>query len=433
MEITVSDLQKFGSNEKVIAENQTGIRKTFSLITVKENALEESRIKPTEIRAEDRLADVYSMTQKTEENHLITRAARAAFEQDATENLEGKSIADLLSQSEREEIKNKSATRARIAVEPENKYFEGKESEPQAMKSADAIEKAHELSKAGAPPSEIAEAFEAAENERTILLQTDGKVEKSEDKPFSLRLYETEIRRAEKELWTKSLGAKILAGVDYSESELTVNLDKIFSTPEREQMKIEAVEIAKSRLEPKELNADHRKIPTDAGRQALTTFKQLEQAHNFYQFSNDSSKIREAFAKLDQEAALLNEFRQDYDRAEKLALLRDGVKTDLVDLLRKNQNLKGGELTERTSEILRQNFAKIGLPGIAQSERQTGIISREISEKIEAKQTSIGKDKSAFAQTESKETRLSSKTFEPAFETLNPKYEQAKESFVRSR
>ncbi len=48
MEITVSDLQKFGSNEKVIAENQTGIRKTFSRITVKQNALEASQIKPAE-------------------------------------------------------------------------------------------------------------------------------------------------------------------------------------------------------------------------------------------------------------------------------------------------------------------------------------------------------------------------------------------------
>ena len=76
MEITVSDLQKFGSNEKVIAENQTSIRKTFSEVTVKQNALEASQIKPSEIRAEDKLADVYFKTQKTEENRLLTVAAR---------------------------------------------------------------------------------------------------------------------------------------------------------------------------------------------------------------------------------------------------------------------------------------------------------------------------------------------------------------------
>lgn len=433
MEITVSDLQRFSANEKIAAEKQTSIKKTFSEITVKQTALDESRIKPTESLAENKLMDVYLKTQKTEENRLITQTARAVFEKGAIENLEGKSIGDLVSETEKQEIKNESAIKARVAVEPENKYFEGKESEPQALKLADAIEKAHELSKTGAPLSEIAEAFEIAENERTILLEAGSGVKKSEDRPVSLRLYEAEIKRAEKELWTKNFGAKILAGVDYSESELTLNLDKIFSAPEREQMKIEAAEIAKSRLEPKELDADHRKIPTEAGKQALTTFKQLEQAHNIYQFSNDSGKIREAFAKLDQEAATLNKFRRDYDKSEKLALLRDGVKTDLVDLLRKNQDLKGGELTMRTGEILRQNFAKIGLSDIAQQERQTEIISREISEKIEAKQTSIGKDKSTFSQAESKDTRFSSKTFETALEILKPKYEQAKESFVRSR
>ena len=397
MEITVSDLQKFVANEKTVTENQTGIRNTFSEITVKQNALEASQVRLAEIRAEDKLADVYFITQKAEENRLLTVAGRTTFEEGAKENLEGKSIGDLVSETVKQEIKNESATKARIAVEPEQRYFEEKEFEAQALKLTDAIERAHELSKSGAPQSEITEAFKVAENERAILLQADKKVEKSEDKPLSLRLYEAEIKRAEKELWTKNFGAKILAGVDYSESELTLNLDKIFSAQEREQMKIEAAEIAKSRLEPKELDADHRKIPTEAGRQALTTFKQLEQAHNVFQFSGDKAKITEAFSKLDREAVTLNKFRQDYNRTEKLALLRDGVKTDLVDLLRKNQNLKGGELTERTGEILRQNFAKIGLSGIAQSERQTEILSREITGKIEAKQNVSAKENASLS------------------------------------
>lgn len=237
------------------------------------------------------------------------------------------------------------------------------------------------------------EAFEIAENERTVLLEADNGVKKFEEKPLSLRLYEAEIKRAEKELWTKNLGAKILAGIDYSESELTLNLDKIFSAPEREQMKIEAFEIAKSRLEPKELDADHRKIPLDAGRQAVATFKQLERAANVFQFSSDAAKIREAFFKLDREAAMLNQFRQNYDKTEKLALLPEGVKTDPVDLRRKNENLKGGELTMRTGEILRQNFAKAGFSNSTGIERQTEVLSREISEKIEAKQKSYGKQR----------------------------------------
>lgn len=391
-EIGVSDFQKFGANEKIIAANQADIRKTFSDIAAREIVLEENRIKPTGIRADEKLQDVYFKIQQAEENRLLTGAARTAFEQNETQNWQGKSIVDLISESQKNEIKIEAADKARIALEPEYKNFEEKGYNEQALKLADAIEKAHESNKAGANIGEITQAFEIAENEKTVLLETNNGVKKNEDKPLSLRLYEAEIGRAEKELWSKNFGAKILAGVSYSESELTVNLDKIFSAQEREQIKLEAAEIAKVRLEPKELDADHRKIPTEAGRQALSTFKQLEQAHNVFQFSNDPAKIHEAFFKLDREAGMLNQFRQNYDKNEKIALLREGVKTDLVDLLKKNQNLKGGELAMQTGEILQQNFAKVGFPISPRIERQTEILSREISEKIEAKQNKAAKD-----------------------------------------
>lgn len=432
-EITISDFQKFSVNEKIIHENQTSIRKTFSEIAAKENVLNEHRVKPAESRAEDKLAEIYFNVQKAEENRLLTVAARTAFYVGAKENLEGKSIGDLVAQTEKQEIKNESVNKARIALEPAYKDFEEKDYNEHALRLADAIEKAHDLSKVGAPPSEVAEAFEIAENERTILLQTENRIEKSEDKPLSLRLYEAEIKRAEKELWTKSLGAKFLAGVNYSESEFTLNLDKIFSAPEREQMKIEAAEIAKSRLEPKELDADQRKISQDAGKQALTTFKQLEQAHNVFQFSGDKSKIIEAFSKLDREAAMLNKFRQDYNKAEKLALLRDGVKTDLVDLLRKDQDLKGTELTTRTGEILRQNFDKINLPAFAQTDQQTETLSREISEKIESKHKSKENASRSFVSEQNNREKTSEKLINAEAKAVVQTTEKTKDSFVLSR
>jgi uncharacterized phage-like protein YoqJ/uncharacterized protein YeaO (DUF488 family) len=432
MEIAVSDFQKFGANEKIIAANQADIRKTFSEIAAKEIILEENRIKPLEIRADEKLLDVYFKTQQAEENRLLTDAARTAFEQNETQNWQGKSIVDLVSETQRNEIKIEAADKARIALEPEYKNLEEKEYNEQALKLADAIEKAHELNKAGANIGEIRQAFEIAENERAVLQEADSGVKKIEDKPLSLRLYEAEIGRAEKELWTKNLSAKILAGVSYSESELTLNLDKIFSAQEREQIKLEAAEIAKTRLEPKELDADHRKIPTEAGRQALSTFKQLEQAHNVFQFSNDSAKIHEAFFKLDREAATLNQFRQNYDKNEKLALLKEGVKTDLIDLLKKDQNLKGGELAMQTGEILRQNFAKVGFSNSTGIERQTEILSREISEKIEAKQSKATKENavlhSRFPQAAERNLPLDKHAPVHAAREQN-----AKESFVLTR
>jgi hypothetical protein len=435
-EITISDLNRFGANEKLIAENMTGIKRGFSEIAARQNVLDESKIILAEISAETRLQDAYLKTQQLEENRLLTLAARDAFERETALDLEAKTIADLVAQNEKDEIRIESAARARAALEPEYKDFEAKEYNEQALKLADATENAHELSKVNAPSSEIA-AFDAAEKEKAILFQKTGgaAIEKTEDKPHSLRLYEAEIKRAERQLVTESLRAKILAGVDYSESELTLNLDKIFSAQEREQMKIEAAEIAKGRLEPKELDADHRKIPTEAGRQALTTFKQLEQAHNVFQFSNDWSKIREAFAKLDTEAAKLNKIRQDYSRAEKLAVLREGLKADIADLLQKNSSPKGNDFIEQTNKIVTRNFEKIGAGSPAVNKSQISTLSREISDKIETKfkQPFLQHAVSTHADKKIHQNNNSEKSFEPATKTLFSKDEKAKESFSFSR
>jgi uncharacterized phage-like protein YoqJ len=395
-EITINDFQKFSANEKIVAESQTSIRKTFSEIAVKENVLEQNRFKSSEIRAEDKLAEIYFNTQKTEENRLLTVAARTAFNEGAKENLEGKSIGELVAETEKREIKSESLNKARIALEPAYKDFDEKDYNEQALKLADAIEKAHDLSKEDAPQSEIAEAFEIAENKRAVLRQTSKAVEKLEDKPFSLRLYEAEIKRAEKELWTKNLGAKILAGIDYSETGLTLNLDKIFSADEREQIKLQAAEIAKERLEPKELDADHRKVSAIATRQALLTFKSLEQAHNVYKFTDDKTRLIQAFSELDREAGKLNKIRQEYNRAEKLTIMQSGVKTDLIELLSKNSNITGKNLVEETKLILSQNLSKIGLSQTIIGEQKVTILSQEIVDKIGVKQKAAAKENSDF-------------------------------------
>ena len=205
----------------------------------------------------------------------------------------------------------------------------------------------------------------------------------SESKPLSLKLYENEIARAEKQLLSKSLGEKLSGEVIGDEKNL--NVEAIFTPEERGRIKLEAAEIARERLEPKELDADHRKISTEASRQAITTFKQLEQAHNVFLFSKDKLKINEAFFKLNHEAAALSRIRREYNHAEKIALLRDDIKIDISDLLRKSSDFKHKNLTEQTAEILQKNLAKIGLGQIAEDSKRVIIISREISEKIEAK------------------------------------------------
>jgi hypothetical protein len=198
-----------------------------------------------------------------------------------------------------------------------------------------------------------------------------------ESKPLSLKLYENEIARAEKQLISKSLGEK-LSG-DIIETEKNLNVETIFTPQEREKFKLEAGEIAKQRLEPKELDADHRKISQDASRQAVTTFKQLEKAHNLFQFSNDKTKINDAFLKLDSEAAQLYKIRQDYNRSEKIAVLREGIKTDIADLLKKNPGAGDNNFVEQTGKILAMNLEKAGVFLKSSDNSQVGKLSAKSS------------------------------------------------------
>jgi hypothetical protein len=268
------------------------------------------------------------------------------------------------------------------------------------------------------------------ENDRNLNQILDKNwVSLTEDKPLSQQIFEKETEKAEKQLLTETLNEK-LSGKSELEKEKIQNPATIFSAQEREEIKIKAGEIAKERLEPKELNADHRKISSDSGKQALTTFKQLERAANVFQFSNDSNKIREAFVKLDVEAAALNKIRQDYGKSEKLALLREGIKADIIDLFSKNSDRKTGNFSELTKEIVGKNFYKAGFAGDSE---QIVKICREIGEKLEAKHLFASKEKQNFFFSESKETKTSGKISEVAAEKLKPKYEQTKELFVRSR
>lgn len=267
---------------------------------------------------------------------------------------------------------------------------------------------------------------EKAENAR----QTN---QKPEIEPLSLRLYEAEIERAEKRLLTKSLSEKLALNKELLKSEKPLNLETAFSPMEREQIRRDACQIAKERLEPKELDADHRKISVAASRQALSTFKQLEQAHNLYQFSNDAPKISEAFFKLDREAASLFKIREEYNRGEKIALLRDGIKSDLIDLLKKSGGAKSGDLIEQTSKILAVNLTKTGLEQIAFNTKKIAAISLEIGEKTEQRLGSARKINLEYASAkESRNQQLPNFT-KTIWENAAPKNQPEKDAPVFSR
>lgn len=213
-----------------------------------------------------------------------------------------------------------------------------------------------------------------------------------ENKPFTLRIFEKELEKAEKQLIGVSLKEKISANSDFEKGE-NFNPTSVFSTEERNQIKEQAFEKVKEKLEPKELGADNRKISPEASQQAFTTYKQLERASNLLQMGGDKSKITEAFSKLDREAANLNKIRQDYNRNEKMAVLREGIKTDLVDWFKKNTDAKQNISEGQIGKILMQNLKQSDFKQFTNDQGQISFLSRQITEKIEAKQFLATKDK----------------------------------------
>jgi hypothetical protein len=237
--------------------------------------------------------------------------------------------------------------------------------------------------------------LESTEKEQNISANTANR-ELVENKPFTLRLFEKELEKAEKDILGVNLKEKLSTGIDL-EKENNLNPASLFSNEERAAIKAQAFEVVKERLEPKELNADNRGLSPEASRQAFATYKQLERASNLFQTSDDKSKITEAFSKLDREAFQLNQIRQDYNRDEKMALLRDGIKSDLVDWYKKSSETKQASMEGQINKILTNNLKQFDFKKFPGDREQISVLSRQIVEKIETKQILAVKDKGMSA------------------------------------
>ena len=251
--------------------------------------------------------------------------------------------------------------------------------------------------------SEISENLKVLEENRSNFPKAIEPVEKeqknsekitnqeiSENKPVSLRIFEKELEKTEQQMLGESLKEKLAANADL---EKHFDPKTVFSNEERSAIKSKAIEAVKEKLEPKELNMNNRQISPEASRQAFAAYKQLEKAVNLWQTGGDKSKITEAFSKLDREAVKLNQTRQDYHRNEKIALLRDGIKTDLMDWLKKTPDSKQNNFEGQINKILTSNLSKADFVKLGDNEKQVSILSRQIAEKIEAKQIFATKEK----------------------------------------
>jgi hypothetical protein len=80
-----------------------------------------------------------------------------------------------------------------------------------------------------------------------------------------------------------------------------------------------------------------------------------------------------------------------------MAILRDGIKTDLMDWLKKNPDKQQNNFEGQINKILVSNLSKADFVKLGEDGKQVNILSRQIAEKIEAKQIFALKDKEISA------------------------------------
>ena len=232
------------------------------------------------------------------------------------------------------------------------------------------------------------------------------------------------------------MGAKIkekLSANPNLEKEKNLHPTDVFSNEERASIKEQAFEKVKEKLEPKELDVNNRKISPEAGRQAFITYKQLERASHLLQTNGDQTKVTEAFSNLDREAGTLNQIRRDYNRREKTELLREGIKTDLIDWFKRSSDGKQNISESQIGKILLQNFKQSDFRQLIADQEQISVLSRRITEKVEAKQLLATKDKEMPAISRESINQAKSHFLPPNEHSMSNAMEKGKEAPILTR
>lgn len=386
--MTISDLNKFHSNRETISIATTRIRTDLNAVSREHEFLEKNKINFESIGDSAHpnavpLKTAYETTQAREETAAVTRAARLVFEIGI--DLQGKTLIDLVDSAQLEKIKYESFTAARRTLEPQNDLTGHPFYMEQANTFIEKINEAHNLSQRGAASTEIDKAFAIAQNEKSVLDELSKPIDpiiKSD--PVSLKIFETELANSESEIFNKIMADRLADKTIHVNSEQDLTSNHTLTADELAKLKGEAWELAKSRLEPVELNALHDGIPQNLSRQAFRTFKQLDQAADLYQSGGDPLKTKAAFQQLDRDAAILSFMREKNKKSESLAVLKEGIKTDLANIIKNTD--QAGDVAERVeieiNKIVAQNLAKSGF-GTNGTEAVVDFLSEKISGKFE--------------------------------------------------
>jgi hypothetical protein len=336
--ISISDFERFAESTERLEKGLAEINQSFEKIAALRLENAEYKLAPEKANSNDSLQNEYEAAQRQAETQQITSAAREKF---AVKNNDGDvlTIADSLTNEERERARTESHRQARIALEPAdlNETNQSSEIQAKALELADALENAHLVSLNRQSESEIATAFKVAETKREKLrefLEVENESQLSrEPKPITLEIYERELARTERAI-TKAKISEMIETGKLSLADLeTKKTGEIFSAKEQEEIKLEAGEWTRENLEPKELWAKRGDVSEKLQQIAIGASDALERAHEIYHEQGANPKeISRAFASLDASIIQLKNERQREIAAAKFINFKTEFKRDLAQM-----------------------------------------------------------------------------------------------------
>ena len=125
-------------------------------------------------------------------------------------------------------------------------------------------------------------------------------------------------------------------------------------------------------------------------------FNHLQSAKEAVQ-NRSNQNAQESFLAPQRLDAARTKVGQDYSQAEKLASLRDSIKSDIIDSLQKNPEVDIKNSISTSTEVLQNNLAKAGFTHIAKDSLFVNSLSHEINESIEAKKESFVSERNGSA------------------------------------
>ncbi|MBA4121590.1 MAG: hypothetical protein H0X72_03895 [Acidobacteria bacterium] len=382
--ISISDFERFDESGERLEKGLAEINQSFERIAALRLENAEYKFAPEKVNSTDSLQNQYEAAQRQAEIEQIASASREKFAADADRGSDNLTLADLLTNEELEQARIESHRQTRIALEPAEvgQLNQSSEIQVKALELADALESAHQSSLSRQSESEIATAFKVAETKREQLralseVENESQVSR-ETKPVTLEIYERELARNERTVTRAKISEMIETGkISLADLE-TKKAAEIFSTKEREEIKLEAGELTRENLEPKELWAKRGDVSERLQQAALGASDALEQAHEIYHEPGANPKeISRSFAALDAGIVRLKNERQREKAAAKFMIFKTEFKRDLAQMFG-----RGGQ-SQDDSRILAATTKGLLIDGLEKQKIQPekiGVGAEKLSE-----------------------------------------------------